>query len=273
MREETESGKKGRLQSIVGPFVAICLALATIPRVSQAQALLSCPHSSYSIGKAIPLADAFEHPRAKGSESNPSSNSPDKNDQDFENPRKHEPYMQDDPQKPPPRIGTEMLGGLVGGVIGAGVGAVVFSGFTEDDAGWIDVRAMAAWAGAIIMYPLGSAIGVYAVGANETETGSFPMTLVASYGFGLGLGLSSLAVGAVNDDPGIAGVILIVGAPVGATLGFNGTRRYRSPPSENGFINIEDGHVRVGLPDLGFRSDRYDDGVLVQSVNVLRVTF
>jgi hypothetical protein len=115
---------------------------------------------------------------------------------------------------PPPRWVEKTLGGLAGGVLGGGIGAGAgfATGYLIDPhSSASDVDWAAGWGlviGGLTGYLLGSAIGVYCVGDTPEEAGSFLGTL----GGGL-LG---------------APACLFPGVPIGATVGFNLTREYRS---------------------------------------------
>jgi len=87
------------------------------------------------------------------------------------------------------------------------------------------------------VYLLGCAVGVYFVGRIGNQTGSFLATLG-----GVFLGLPVIALlcfymWAVDEymTLGIEKVIIwplvFLAAPIGATIGFNLTRRYKEPPS------------------------------------------
>jgi len=82
-----------------------------------------------------------------------------------------------------------------------------------------------------ITYPLASAIGVYLVGNIGDESGSFFATLAGSFLGGL-VGMITWAWSLEHEDwqtviPGF------FAAPLGATIGFNLTRKYNKLPSAN----------------------------------------
>lgn len=119
-----------------------------------------------------------------------------------------------------------IVGGLGGGFIGAGVAG---EGYPEELVGGI--------IGGSIGYTLGCSIGVYLVGNIGNETGDFLATL----GGGILGGLAGIfAITAIIKDLENGAVRLVVrvavalvGPPIGATIGFNLTRRYKSPPASD----------------------------------------
>ena len=80
-----------------------------------------------------------------------------------------------------------------------------------------------------ILYGPASAIGVYLVGSRGKQTGSFLLTLVAGFLGGCVMLPTLFVTGSVLGGACLALVFLT--APVIATIGFNGTRRYKEPPS------------------------------------------
>ena len=81
---------------------------------------------------------------------------------------------------------------------------------------------------------LGSAIGVYVAGDSgfdDPETGSFPATLAGSIlGSAVGFGLIT-ASGLITDEFGKRLFWHSLCATIGATIGFNMTRRYKPSPA------------------------------------------
>ncbi len=122
---------------------------------------------------------------------------------------------------PPPsagRIGGEVLLGMVVGVGGALVGALLGAGVCKGGSNCEAAAIGGAYVGAVLTIPL----GVQAVGAAGDETGSLGMTYLGSLLGGLG-GALMLASGRDN----IIALGLIFAPPLGATIGFNASRRYR----------------------------------------------
>ncbi len=95
----------------------------------------------------------------------------------------------------------------------------------------------------------GSAYGVYAVGNIGNQTGSFKATLGGSFlGFlgGVGAAACLAELYDTNQFFPAQGYCLLAGPPIGATIGFNLTRRYKSPPaSKTALINIRDGQMNL----------------------------
>lgn len=115
--------------------------------------------------------------------------------------------------------------------------------------------------GFLIAYPIGSAIGVYLVGNIGDETGSFGATLRGSI-IGGALGLLAFGVG------------VLPGAPIGATIGFNSSRRYKTPrTSETGLLNFRDGEVYLTIPTIYLKPYSFNDKTLVQNVSLIKVEF
>jgi len=147
--------------------------------------------------------------------------------------------------KPPlsgERIAGEVLAGGLGGFAGGLLGAITTGGCTGDTFGrFPTVEAYIMSIGYLLGSILGSAYGVYAIGSTDNETGSFLATLAAS-SVGLIPGffpdfpksiLTSVFPGdRVDWETGkISGGLnywFLLGPPIGATIGFNLTRRYKS---------------------------------------------
>jgi len=77
-------------------------------------------------------------------------------------------------------------------------------------------------------YPIGSAIGVYLVGSIGNETGSFAATLGGSL-LGEVAGIMILEWYSEYVRSWYTLVPIFLAAPIGATIGFNRTRKYTSP--------------------------------------------
>ncbi|MDD2891328.1 MAG: hypothetical protein PHE49_11935 [bacterium] len=105
--------------------------------------------------------------------------------------------------------------------------------------------------GFIVGYPIGSAIGVYWAGSSGDETGSFIATMAGS----------------------ILGTLLFVlPAPIGATLAFNATRRYKNPGGSS-LINMEDGKINLALPEIYLKKDFTDNARSVRSISLATIGF
>ena len=175
-------------------------------------------------------------------------------------------HIEQNPEKPPPRIAEEIfagvVGGLVGGAIGGGIGWAIGSGVERGSEPLTEYpELLGAALGATVGYVLGSPIGVYNAGDTENETGNFLATL----GGGVAGGFLGLLIGGVGALPGI---------PIGATVGFNMTRRYKTPPpSKNGLINFKGGRMYVGTPTIYLQPDPLDRKVLTHNVELVKATF
>jgi hypothetical protein len=116
----------------------------------------------------------------------------------------------------------------------------------------------------------GSAVGVYAVGNIGNETGSFKATLAGSC-LGAALSLATL----YSDTPEDFVVALPCCSLAGAIIGFNLTRRHKSPPveSQNALINFRNSQMSLAVPNVYFRPDSSGRGNLTQRVDLVRISF
>lgn len=183
-------------------------------------------------------------------------------------------------EKPPlsgRRIAEEIIvgcaGGFAVGVPCALAGGAVGASMTYDPDypdSWFPSLGMifGAAIGFGISYPLGSATGVYLVGTRGNVTGSFLATWVGTI-----VGLLCVLPAAMIDYD-LAGIAFLAGPPIGATIGFNLTRRYETPAeSETALINLRNGQVSLAIPRVYFRPDSSGSGGLSQNVDLLRVRF
>lgn len=162
-------------------------------------------------------------------------------------------------EKPPLRNGTVAKGiasGTFGGVIvglgGVCVGQLIdahFDPFNEHPHALVHYeQILGFWVG----YILGSSIGVYGYRTKEDIEGSYFATLLGSIAGGL---------------------LFAIPAPVGATIGFNQTRRYKAPTSnETGFINYSQGNVDLIVPSI-YNHMYLLYGLQRTSVNLVTVRF
>ena len=142
-------------------------------------------------------------------------------------------------RKKPPlsrrRIAGEILAGLAVAVTVLFVAVCVFGILAIPDSsgghdwGPVVMLFMFAFFAFPILYGPASAIGVYLVGSRGKQTGSFLLTLVAGFLGGCVMLPTLFVTGSVLGWACWALVFLT--APVIATIGFNGTRRYKEPPS------------------------------------------
>ena len=125
----------------------------------------------------------------------------------------------------PPLSGPRVAGELLLGTI-AGTGAALGIG-TAGGGGSIG----GALAGAAIGFPLGISTGIYAVGTTGDQTGSFQATMAGTL---IGTLCSAAIIASQQErNPFIWSSLIL--APIGGTIGFNLTRRYREPPPESSY--------------------------------------
>ncbi len=132
-------------------------------------------------------------------------------------------------------IGSGFLGMMAGGFVGFAI--------SGGGAGWFDPDTTVG-AAAATGYFLGVPWGVYLVGSDATQTGS----LLATY-----LGAAAGAAFAIAV-PAFGTALL---APVvGACLGFNLTRHYKSPAQTGtALFNFRDGGMHLGFPLIAAAPD------------------
>lgn len=127
--------------------------------------------------------------------------------------------------------GAGIAGGVGIGVVGGVLGAVIASDGESEyyDEAWYEFWGfLAGFAiGFLVGDIVGTAVGVYYVGNSGDEGGSFGATLLGAIG-GTGIGFVMSAVGASIDNDVLALPFYIAPA-IGATIGFNLTRRYDEP--------------------------------------------
>jgi len=154
-------------------------------------------------------------------------------------------YAQQRPPLSKWRIACEVgTGAGLGIVYGIGGGAVC-SAFGED----LDVLIISLCVGWI----LGNAHGVYIAGTwGDNIEGSFFKTLIGS------------AIGFL--------VYPIIGSTAGATIAFNMSRKYKSPPAGvMSLINMEGGQTFLSIPMIYCQGD--GRGSLSHSIDLLRMKF
>ena len=94
---------------------------------------------------------------------------------------------------------------------------------------------------------LGSALGVYLAGSSDGRRGDFAAALGGSLlGEALAFGLA-LAI-RTEEAPFMAGFLIL--PPIGAALLFNSSQRYRSVRAGNGLLNLAEGKLGLGVPDV-----------------------
>ena len=143
-------------------------------------------------------------------------------------------YLFADAEKPPlsgVRIGYEFLGGVAGEYVGVqiyNVGGRIYRKYGDSNlssSGWVLLARLALLVTGVTF---GSSIGVYLVGDTDDETGSFWATWGGSIlGIVSGIGLYGLLEDRLADAR-VPNLILGSVPTIGAIIGFNLTRRYKS---------------------------------------------
>ena len=145
------------------------------------------------------------------------------------------------------RIGGEILAGSTGGFAGVILPILAL----DSESSGNDFSLGGAWAMLIALaaYPIGSALGVYLVGEIGNETGAFLPALVgAILGEILGINMASW-----TESPWISHSILVLCGPVGATIGFNLSRKYElSVTSSEDQMSNADSSIRLDLLRVKF---------------------
>ena len=167
--------------------------------------------------------------------------------------------------KPPTNFGkitVEILGGFGAGTL-IGIGGALIGYQDMDDHEMLSVAPVGPILGFVIAYPIGATIGVYLVGNTGNETGSF----VATLGGGILGGALGLFLG--------YGIGMIPCAPIGATIGFNATRRYKNlPPPETGFINYRDNRLSLAVPSIYYtQKNTFEGKTITQNITLVKVSF
>jgi hypothetical protein len=148
-------------------------------------------------------------------------------------------------------IGSGFLGMMAGGFVGFAI--------SGGGAGWFDPDTTVG-AAAATGYFLGVPWGVYMVGSDATQTGS----VLATY-----LGAAGGAVFAIAVPT--FGTALL--APVvGACIGFNLTRRYRSPAQTGTAVfNFREGKIHLGFPLIAAAPDCMKKGTVCWRIHLASI--
>jgi len=129
---------------------------------------------------------------------------------------------------------------------------------------------------------IGSYLGVYLIGSLGNETGSILATFGGSI---LGAGAAFLLImsGALSDfieDDDIGGIFMVLfglpslGGAIGGALGFNLTRKYETTStSGTSLANFSKGKMNISFPNISFGRNPFIKGDLIQTVNLLKVSF
>jgi hypothetical protein len=127
-------------------------------------------------------------------------------------------------------------------------------------------------AGFLLGYGLGNALGVYLIGNSRGETGSFKATLAGSM-IGLVVGFASLYV--YDEWKPIPAAILLFGPPVGAMIGFNGTRRYCTESESEALLNTNRfARFSVGVPQFYVSAEKFNQTTHIKiNYHLARIKF
>ena len=208
----------------------------------------------------------------------------------------------------PPRSAWRASGELFAGILGGGVtamGGLIIGGLSglawygrtdepcesEDGAGCDDFEvAQYAVTGGVIgfaaMYPLGTGLGVALAGRAGDQTGSIGAAVKGSYtgalagavgGVALGWLGAELTGGSNGDSMEAGGMIgMLVGAPIGAWIGFDRTRAYEGappPPPLAGLVSVDESRARLTVPVISIMPDPLHAGNVMTSVRVIDARF
>lgn len=115
-------------------------------------------------------------------------------------------------------------------------------------------------------YPIGVSLGVHAIGIAGDERGSFLATLLGGI---VGIALAIPAISGSNED--LKSILYLLGPPIGACIGFNLTRSYKSIYNLRAFLSYQKGQLEIGLPQLQFCPSALGRGALAFNVSLLSV--
>lgn len=167
------------------------------------------------------------------------------------------------------RITGEILVGSAGGLLGGVFGFIIASPYEN-------MR----FYSFMIGHSIGSATGVYTIGNLNNETGNFGASLIGSAVFEILAFLAYKPHLNTSDEwdfyNNLPKITFLFGfaAPVGATIGFNSTRRYKIPSSnETGLINIEDGRMNLSIPSVHTQSISSGKNYVKHQVNLVNISF
>ncbi len=176
------------------------------------------------------------------------------------------------PLRPGRMIGQVIIGGAVGGFIG--MGGVMAGVITERivngpcSGDWCGLGG--ALLGFAAGYTFGSALGVKIIGSRGNETGSFGAGIIGAVA---GFWFWYFAFAGNSEDAWLANFWLW--PPVGATLFFNATRRYKktSPPN-HALLNFNENHFQFGVPSIVVRPiHSVNGGRFAGSAAILSLSF
>ncbi|MGI9176020.1 MAG: hypothetical protein ACR2GR_11950 [Rhodothermales bacterium] len=139
------------------------------------------------------------------------------------------------------QVAAGALAGAGAGLAGGFIGAALSSCGNGDFLCGLEGAALGILLGEVI----GSTAGVYLAGRTAETTSSIGFTLLGSVA---GLSASILLASAVSSSDYFVVPVLLLGAPVGATLAYNLRRRYRNPSQQSGLLNLDRSGFYVGVP-------------------------
>ena len=167
------------------------------------------------------------------------------------------------------RITGEILIGSAGGLLGGVFGFIIASPFEK-------IR----FHSFMIGHSIGSATGVFTIGNLNNETGNFGASLIGSALFEILAFLDYKPYLSTSDEwafyNNFRKITFLFGfaAPIGATIGFNSTRRYKtSPINETGLINIEDGRMYLSMPLVHLQSISSEKSYVKHQVDLVNISF
>ncbi len=151
--------------------------------------------------------------------------------------------------------------GFLGGILGVGTGVFVETKIFGSSGEFAGFGGLIIGGGLGII--LGSTMGVCMIGNSREERGSFLVTLLGSF-----VGFLATSNNIAERGP----ALLFLGTPIGGTIGFNLTRRYRRMPGlKTAFINIEKGGMSIGSFGPSLFLVQNTSGVLVQKIGIVRL--
>jgi len=121
----------------------------------------------------------------------------------------------------------------------------------------------------LLGYSAGIPIGVYIVGNMGYEKGSFFSTLI--YGLVCGIpGYMYMWTLEKERQP----LILIACSTIGATSGFNRSRKYKNPSdNRTAFMNFNNSEFNLAVPEISLRPNPFRDNDLMLNVDLVKVRF
>lgn len=167
------------------------------------------------------------------------------------------------------KIAGEILAGDIGGFIGF-VGSFRLGMAVFGEEGWI----LAAYL-AMVGGPIGASFGVYLVGNLGNETGSFNSTMRGSFAGYVGIVGLSLLIPLINDEPAnFIPYLALTLTSVGATIGFNRTRRYKitTTESETGLINFRNGRMAFAVPTVSIHPNPFLKGDFIHTIDLIKIS-